>query len=249
MQFDVLTVLPGFFDGPLRQGVLGRALQTERIRVHIHALRHYAEDRHRKVDDVPYGGGGGMLIKPEPVFRAVKEILAADPLEPSRAILLSPQGERLDQGRIRRLTGYKRLLLICGRYEGVDERIRDFCVDEELSVGDYVLSGGEAAALVLIDAVSRQVPGVLGNEKSAGKDSFSAGVLDFPRYTRPEDYMGYRVPEVLLSGDHRKIEAWRRSRALRATAQKRPDLLRSGTGHNGSRRRKKPSSSNDSLSG
>lgn len=226
MLFDIITVLPEFFTGPLRQGVLGRAQMTERLQVRIHHLRDYSEDRHRKVDDVPYGGGGGMVIKPEPVFRAVEAIQVAYPIESSRTILLSPQGRRLDQTRIGELARYHRLILICGRYEGVDERIRTGCVDEEISVGDYVLSGGEPAALILLDAVGRLQPGVLGNKASAEKDSFRAGILDSPRYTRPEIYRGMRVPEVLRSGNHEKIESWRREKAFENTQRKRPDLLK-----------------------
>ncbi len=226
MQFDIITVFPEFFTDPLRLGVLGRAQANNRLQVRIHQLRDYTEDRHRKVDDVPYGGGGGMVIKPEPVFRAVEAIQENFPLETSRTILLSPQGRRLDQTKIGELARYHRLILICGRYEGVDERIRTGCVDEEISVGDYVLSGGEPAALVLLDAVGRLQPGVLGNKVSAEKDSFRAGILDCPRYTRPEIFRGMRVPEVLRSGNHDKIESWRREKALENTQRKRPDLLK-----------------------
>ncbi|MBI4161993.1 MAG: tRNA (guanosine(37)-N1)-methyltransferase TrmD [Acidobacteria bacterium] len=228
MQFDIVTVLPEYFDGPLAVGVLGRARAGGLLVVRVHPLREFAEDRHRKVDDVPFGGGGGMVLKPEPLIRAVETIRERHPADPSCTILLSPQGRRLDQSLAEALASYRRLVLICGRYEGVDERVIEHCVEREVSVGDYILSGGEAGALVLLEAVGRLLPGVLGSGASVARDSFTAGLLDAPRYTRPEEFRGLRVPEVLLSGDHARIESWRRERALDSTRRKRPDLLETG---------------------
>jgi tRNA (guanine37-N1)-methyltransferase len=243
MQFDIVTVLPEYFDSPLRQGVIGRAVTERHLEIRVHALRDFTTDRHRKVDDVPYGGGGGMVLKAEPLSRAVEAIRERFPVEPSRTVLLSPQGRRLDQSLAASLTRYRRLILISGRYEGVDQRFIDLCVEDEISVGDYVLSGGDAAALVLVEAVGRLLPGVLGNEASAGKDSFQDGLLDAPRYTRPEEFRGMRVPDVLLSGHHERIEAWRRRKALENTQRKRPDLLGRRSGAGGECRERQPATS------
>jgi len=226
MQFDVLTIFPGMLEGPLTESILKRGRQKGLIEVRLHDLRDYAHDRHRQVDDTPYGGGGGMVMMPGPIFEAVEAILAKHPAQRSRSVLLSPQGTPFSQEKARRLArDCERLLLICGRYEGVDERVREFLVDEEISIGDYVLTGGELAAMVVIDSVSRLIPGVLGGERSAEEDSFSDGVLEYPQYTRPALFRGHPVPEILLSGNHAEIRRWRREMALKNTEAKRPDLI------------------------
>jgi len=226
MQFDVLTIFPGMLEGPLTESILKRGRQKGLIEVRLHDLRDYAHDRHRQVDDTPYGGGGGMVMIPGPIFEAVETILAKHPAQRSRSVLLSPQGTPFSQEKARRLArDCERLLLICGRYEGVDERVREFLVDEEISIGDYVLTGGELAAMVVIDSVSRLIPGVLGGERSAEEDSFSDGVLEYPQYTRPALFRGHPVPEILLSGNHAEIRRWRREMALKNTEAKRPDLI------------------------
>jgi len=226
MQFDVLTIFPGMIEGPLTESILKRGRQKGLIEVRLHDLRDYARDRHRQVDDAPYGGGGGMVMIPGPIFEAVEAILAKHPAERSRSVLLSPQGTPFSQEKARRLArDCERLLLICGRYEGVDERVREFLVDEEISIGDYVLTGGELAAMVVIDSVSRLIPGVLGGERSAEEDSFSDGVLEYPQYTRPALFRGHPVPEILLSGNHAEIRRWRPEMALKNTEAKRPDLI------------------------
>lgn len=229
MTFHVLTIFPEFFRGPFDYGVVARAAQAGRIQIRIHDLRNWTHDRHRTVDDRPFGGGAGMLMKPEPLFGAVESIWPVRP-QASRTILLSASGRLFDQSVARRLSENDEVMLICGRYEGVDERVAEHLADEEISVGDYVLSGGEPAAAVVIDAVARLLPGVLGNEESAARDSFSAhndiqGVLDFPQYTRPAEFRGWRVPDVLLQGNHEQIRQWRRHAALEKTARLRPDLL------------------------
>jgi tRNA (guanine37-N1)-methyltransferase len=225
MDFDVVTAFPAMLDSPLAHSILRRALDRGLVRVRLHDLRDHATDRHRKVDDVPYGGGGGMVLMPAPLFAAVESICERHPATASRTILLCPQGRRLDQDQVNRLAGYERLILICGRYEGVDERVRQHLVDEEISIGDYVLTGGEVPALVLIDCLTRLIPGVLGDEEAARHDSFYEGRLDHPHYTRPADFRGLEVPEVLLSGNHARITAWRKTRAAETTARKRPDLV------------------------
>jgi tRNA (guanine37-N1)-methyltransferase len=223
MRFDILTIFPGMLEGPLSESILRRAREAGILDVRVHDLRRWSAPPHHRVDDVPYGGGAGMVFKPEPIFAAVEELS----IEPPRpwVVLLSPQGRRLDQSLACELSRRPRLLLVCGRYEGVDERVREKLVDEEISIGDYVLSGGEPAAAVVVDAVGRLVPGVLGDPLSAERDSFSDGLLDYPHYTRPAEFRGLRVPEVLLSGHHAAIERWRREAALAVTARKRPDLL------------------------
>jgi tRNA (guanine37-N1)-methyltransferase len=212
------------FDGPLADGMLARARATGTVGVRVHDLRRWGIGSHRQVDDLPFGGGGGMLMRPEPLFEAVEALASEDP-PPERVVLLSPQGARLDHAAARRLAGYRRLVLLCGRYEGVDDRVRGHLADEELSVGDYVLTGGELPALVVIDAVSRFVPGGLGQPEAAERDSFAEGRLEFPQYTRPAEYRGMAVPPVLLSGDHGAIERWRGEQALETTRKKRPDLM------------------------
>jgi tRNA (guanine37-N1)-methyltransferase len=226
--FHVLTIFPEFFAGPFEHGVVARAKQAGLVRISIHNLRDWTSDRHKTVDDRPFGGGEGMLLKPEPVFDAVESIwpdrMVGKP--DRRVVLLSAQGSRFDQAAAERLGQARELLLICGRYEGVDERIATHLADEELSIGDYVLSGGELAAAVVIDVMARRVPGVLGNEDSAVMESFSQAdrILDCPQYTRPAEFRGLRVPEVLLSGNHEQIRRWRRQAAVEKTGRLRPDL-------------------------
>ena len=225
MEYDVVTIFPEIVEVPLTRTILKRAIDDRLITVRVHQLRDYADDPHRRVDDEPYGGGGGMVIKPEPVFAAVESIRANHPTASSRTILLSPQGHRLDHDQAVRLSLYERLILICGRYEGVDERIRVSLADEEVSIGDYVLTGGELAAMVLIDAISRLIPGVVGAGASVLRDTFADGELQYPLYTRPAVFRGMAVPEVLTSGRHEEIASWRRSMALENTKNRRPDLL------------------------
>jgi len=228
--FHVLTIFPEFFRGPFEHGVIARAREAGRLDIRIHNLRDWTSDRHKTVDDRPFGGGEGMLLKPEPVFAAVETIFPErgrgerDPQR--RVILLSAQGRKFHQSSARRLSEASELLLICGRYEGVDERVAEHLADEELTVGDYVLSGGELAAAVVIDVVARLLPGVLGNADSAVFESFEGefGALDCPQYTRPADFRGWRVPETLLSGNHEQIRQWRTKAALQKTARLRPDL-------------------------
>ena len=223
MIFDVLTIFPGIFTSPLAESLLKKALDRNLIQVRIKNLRDFTRDKHRMTDDYPYGGGAGMVMKPEPIIRAVEEIKTEDP--EAQAVLLTPQGKRLDQKLAREMSGHKRWILICGRYEGMDERVRLTAVDREISIGDYILTGGEIPALVVIDAVSRHIPGFLGCEQSVEEDSFSHGLLEYPQYTRPPVYRGMAVPEVLLSGHHAQIERWRRRESLRRTFLQRPDLL------------------------
>lgn len=209
------------FRGPLEESILKRAQQKKLLTLRVHDLRRWTRDRHRTADDRPFGGGAGMVLKPEPIFAAVESLRKKN----SRVLLLGPAGKRLDHARARKLAKHKHLILICGRYEGVDERVRAHLADEEISIGDYVLTGGELAAMVLIDAVSRQIRGVLGHPESAREESFAEGWLEYPQYTRPAVYRGWKVPKILLSGNHAAIAAWRRQQALRRTKKLRPDLL------------------------
>ena len=225
MEFDIITAFPAMFEGPVSHSIVKRARDRGLVEIRLHDLRDFATDRHRKIDDVPYGGGGGMVLLPGPLFEAVDAIRERRPAESSRTILLCPQGTRYDQVQARRLAGYGRLILICGHYEGVDERVREHLVDESISIGDYVLTGGEIPAMVLVDSLTRLVPGALGDEQATRRDTFSGEGFDYPQYTRPADFRGHKVPEVLLSGNHERISAWRRARALEETARKRPDLL------------------------
>ena len=222
MRFDVITIFPEMFSGIFSGGVARKALEKGLLEVHIHDLREYAHDRHKQVDDRPFGGGEGMVLKPKPIFEAVESIRRS---KKSRVFLLSPQGIKLDSGLARRLSRVPQVVLICGRYEGVDERIVRHLVDGEISIGDYVLTGGEPAAWVLVDTISRFIPGVVGKGESVRRDSFFDGLLDFPHYTRPRNFRGFRVPQVLFSGNHAKIEDWRRRKALEKTRALRPDLL------------------------
>jgi tRNA (guanine37-N1)-methyltransferase len=217
---EVLTLFPEQFPGPLSAGVTGRGLAAGLVSVHVHNLRDYTHDRHRQVDDIPYGGGAGMVLKPEPIFEAVRARAGKGPV-----ILLTPQGELLNQGIVRELATHDDLYLICGRYEGVDERVATDLVDREISVGDYVLTGGELPAMVLIDAVSRLVAGVLGSKESPKDESFDRHLLEYPHYTRPAVFEGHPVPDVLLSGHHAEIERWRRTQAAERTRRRRPDLV------------------------
>ncbi len=225
MRIDVFTLFPQVFEPYLSLSIVGRARQQGLLEVHLHNIRHWATDKHRTVDDVPYGGGGGMVMKPEPLFAAVEDVMGRPPLAP--VILLSPQGRRFTQKVAEELARLPRFALICGRYEGVDERVRQYLATDELSIGDYVLTGGELPALVIIDAVARLLPGALGHPQGARQDSFAQGLLEHPHYTRPPVFRGWRVPEVLLSGDHARIARWRREQALKRTWERRPDLLAS----------------------
>src|SRR5205823_5080213 len=248
MHIDIITIFPDFFRGPLDFGIVRRAREAGLVKIEIHDLRAFTRDRHRTVDDRPFGGGEGMVLKPEPIFECV-ESLQVKPRDERRrtgasesVILLSPQGQRFTQVVAEELAKFARIVLVCGRYEGVDERVSEFLADRELSVGDFVLSGGELAAAVVVDAVTRLLPGALGNERSAQQESFSAaaelkasaepdstcssgGLLDYPHYTRPAEFRGMRVPEELVSGNHQQIRAWRRRRAPEKTLRHRPELL------------------------
>ncbi|MCC7240602.1 MAG: tRNA (guanosine(37)-N1)-methyltransferase TrmD [Acidobacteria bacterium] len=224
MKFDVVTIFPEMVDAGLTEGVVGRARERGVVDVVAHDLRDYTTDRHRVVDDVPFGGGPGMVMKPEPFFAAMEAIIAGRG-RPQAVVLLSPAGRRFTQAEAARFAALGHIALLCGRYEGIDERVRERWATDEVSIGDYVLSGGELPALVVIDAVSRLVPGVVGDEQSVEADSFGRGLLDCPHYTRPAEYAGLRVPEVLTSGHHGEIRRWRRQQALRRTLDRRPDLL------------------------
>ena len=222
MRFDIITIFPELFGSVFSGGVFKKALEKELLEVSIHNLRDFTSDKHRQVDDRPFGGGPGMVFMPEPIFKAVEQIRET---EDTPVYLLSPQGERFDDGMAKRLARNSQIILICGRYEGVDERVISDLVTGEISIGDYVLTGGEPAAWVIADAVSRFMPGVVGKRESVEEDSFQKGVFDHPQYTRPRDFRGLKVPEVLFSGDHKKIENWRRTKALEKTKAIRPDLL------------------------
>jgi tRNA (guanine37-N1)-methyltransferase len=238
MEFDIITAFPGMFEGPFSHSIVRRAREAGVVAIRLHDLREHAADRHRKVDDVPYGGGGGMVLLPAPLFAAVEAIRERHPAAPSRTVLLCPQGTPFSQAEARRLAAYRRLILICGRYEGVDERVREHLADESISIGDYVLTGGEIPAMVLVDALTRLAPGAIGDAAAPCRDSFWEGLLDHPQYTRPAEFRGWKVPDVLLSGDHAAIEAWRRERAEEATARRRPDLLETDRARTGAGARK-----------
>jgi tRNA (guanine37-N1)-methyltransferase len=248
IHFDIFTLFPGMFDGLFADSILKRAQEAGVLSVALHNIRDYAEGRHRVTDDTPYGGGGGMVMKPEPICRAVENVLNQEPgwrFEPASAespgqppvvpepilpsgvpvILLTPQGRTFSQRVAEELAGYKRIALICGRYEGVDERVRTHLLTDEISIGDFVISGGELAAAIVVDAVTRLQPGALGCEMGAFEDSFATGLLEYPQYTRPAAFRGEGIPEILVSGDHAKVGRWRREQALLRTWQRRPDLL------------------------
>lgn len=223
MLFDILTIFPELLSSPLEEGILRRARQSGSIEVRLHNIRDYATDKHKMTDDRPFGGGEGMVMKPEPLVAALDDI--ERDRESSRVILLSPRGRVYNQKTAERLSGYNQLILVCGRYEGVDERVARSCIDEELSIGDYVLTGGELGAMVIVDSVARLLPGVLGCGDSAHNDTFSRGLLKHSQYTRPREFMGMEVPEVLLSGDHAGIEKYRFLESVRETLERRPELL------------------------
>ena len=225
MRFDVFSLIPEVMEAYLQASVLGKALSSGLVSVRLHNIRDYASDRHRTTDDVPYGGGGGMVMKPEPIFAAVEKVLG-ESMGSVPVILLSPQGRVFDQAIARDLAKVPRIALICGRYEGVDERVAMHLATEEISIGDYVLTGGELPALIVMDAVARLIPGVLGDQDAPSKDSHAEGLLEYPHYTRPAQFREWKVPDVLLSGDHRLIDAWRREQSLARTQERRPDLLR-----------------------
>lgn len=223
MRFDIFTLFPEVFPAYLHASILHRAQEMDLLEVDIHNIRDWATDKHQVTDEPPYGGGGGMVMKPEPIFAAVEEVLGQPPDCP--VILMTPQGARLDQARAETLAQQPRLAVIAGHYEGVDERVREHLVTDELSIGDYVLTGGELPALVLVDVLTRLIPGVLGDPFAAANDSHASGLLEYPHYTRPENFRGWQVPEILRSGHHARIERWRREQALKRTLERRPDLL------------------------
>lgn len=221
MKVDVLTLFPGMFAGAMDESILRRAQEKRRLELTVRNLRDWTHDRHRTVDDEPYGGGPGMVLKPEPIFEAIEELAG----ETTQVVMLSPQGQPFRQSKARELAGHEHLLMLCGAYEGFDERVRSL-VNHELSIGDYVLTNGALPAMVVIDAVTRLLPGVLGDDLSSAEESFSENLLEYPQYTRPADFRGMKVPEVLLSGDHGAVEEWRQEQAVERTAQRRPDLLK-----------------------
>jgi len=225
MRIDILTLFPEVFQGPFEASIIARARSAGLVEISLHNIRDYAEDRHHVVDDYPYGGGPGMVMKPEPLFRAVEAVvgLAA---EKGRVVLLTPQGRLFSEAVAAELAVQKRLVLVCGHYEGVDERVREHLVDDEISIGDYVLSGGELPAMVVVDAVVRRLPGAIGSGVSLEEESHAQGLLEYPQYTRPPEFRGWRVPEVLLSGHHAEIARWRRRESVRRTAQRRPELIK-----------------------
>lgn len=231
MQFEVFTLLPEVFPSYLETSILKRARDRGLINVRVHNIRDYTHDKHHMTDDTPYGGGGGMVMKPEPVFEAIESVLGLSPLSPPEPvsnipiILLTPQGRVFNQTIAKELSAHPHIALLCGRYEGIDERIREHLVTDEISIGDYVLTGGEIPALILIDAISRLLPNVLGDPTGAEDDSHAMGLLEYPHYTRPPEFRGWQAPDVLLSGDHAKIDKWRRQQALERTFKKRPDML------------------------
>ncbi|HZB26733.1 MAG TPA: tRNA (guanosine(37)-N1)-methyltransferase TrmD [Vicinamibacterales bacterium] len=229
LKIDIVTIFPAMVQVPLAEGILGRAIARGLLDVRVHDLRDHAPDRHRVVDDVPFGGGPGMVLKPEPLFRAV-DAICAERGQPAAVVLTTPDGRRFTHTDAQRLSGAGHFVVLCGRYEGVDERVRSTLATEEISIGDYVLSGGELPALVIVDAVARFVPGVVGDEASVAGDTFERGLLDFPQFTRPAEFRGLAVPPVLLSGHHAEIDRWRRREALKRTLDRRPELLSDPSG-------------------
>ena len=221
MRIDILTLFPEICRAPLNESMMKRAQESGALRLRIHNLREWTTDKHHIVDDSPYGGGQGMVMKPEPVFAAVESLLT----DSSKVVLMTPQGRKLDQPMAREFSAEEHLIIVCGHYEGIDHRVVDHLADAEISIGDYVLTNGAIAAVVFVDAVARLLPGVLGHEQSALDDSFSNGLLEAPQYTRPAEFLGWKVPEILLSGNHEEIVAWRKSEARRRTRENRPDLL------------------------
>lgn len=223
MRFDIVTIFPGMFESPLGESIIKRAREKGIVEFHFHDIREHTLDKHRSVDDTPYGGGAGMVMTPGPIVAAVEAVPRAGNC---LKILLTPKGEKFSQAIARELTAFEQLILVCGRYEGIDERARNIISDREISIGDYVVSGGEIPAMVVIDAVTRLIPGVLGNEESTRHESFELDLLEYPQYTRPELFRGERVPEVLLSGNHAEIEKWRKEQSLASTRKRRPDLIK-----------------------
>lgn len=224
LRIDILTLFPGMFSGPFDHSIIGRARAAGLVDIRLHDIRGYTQDRHHIVDDYPYGGGPGMVMKPEPIF-ACAEAVREMATPPGRLVLLTPQGRLLSQAVVDELAALPRIILLCGHYEGVDERVREHLVDDEISIGDYVLSGGELPAMVVVEAVVRRLPGVLGSDVSLAEESHSQGLLEYPQYTRPAEFRGWTVPEVLLSGNHGEIARWRRLQRVLRTARRRPDLL------------------------
>jgi tRNA (guanine37-N1)-methyltransferase len=234
MRIDIITIFPNMFEPVLNESIIKRAQTKGKVKIYIHNLRDYSLDRHKKVDDRPFGGGSGMVMRPEPIFMAVevlkrkfkaKNSVPSRRQRDSRVILLCPQGKKLNQGIALRLSKYKHIILVCGHYEGVDERVRQRLVDEEISIGDYVLTGGELPAMVLVDCITRLIPGVLGDKNSLNFESFKGNLLEYPHYTRPAKFRNLCVPRILLSGDHKNIEIWRKKQATKRTKERRPDLL------------------------
>jgi len=247
MRIDIITIFPRMFEPVLNESIIKRAQNKKKVKIYIHNLRYYSADKHKKVDDRPFGGGSGMVMRPEPIFNAVEEIKAqvsatkrggsayggrsqksppkAGPPSAEKIVLLCPQGEKLNQKIAKRLAKYKHIILICGHYEGIDERVRQYLVDEEISIGDYVLTGGELPAMVMVDCLVRLIPGVLGDKNSLNFESFTGNLLEYPQYTRPANYRRMKAPAILLSGNHKKIAQWRRNQAFKRTKKIRPDLL------------------------
>ena len=225
MRIDIITIFPRMFGPVLNESIVKRAQNKRKVEIYIHNLRDYSQDKHKKVDDRPFGGGSGMVMRPEPIFRAVEDIKLKAKIKKSKVILLCPQGERLSQKVLTRFAKYKHLILICGHYEGIDERVRQYLVDEEISIGDYVLTGGELPAMVLVDCMVRLIPGVLGDKNSLNFESFAGNLLEYPHYTRPANYRRMKAPAILLSGNHKKIAQWRQNQAIKRTKKIRPDLL------------------------
>lgn len=225
MRFDVITLFPEMIEGAMNHSVIKRAMENDLLTIHATQLRDYAYDKHKIVDDTPFGGGAGMLMKPEPFFRAVEDVVQKTNLPNRRVILMAPSGTTFNQAKCIELASYDHLIFLCGHYEGVDARVQEYLADEVLSIGDYVLTGGELPAMVIMDSVARNISGVLGSADSAPQDSFYAGLLEYPQYTRPRTYEGHDVPDVLLSGNHAEIEKWRRKQSLLITREKRPDLF------------------------
>lgn len=225
MRFDVITLFPEMIEGAMNHSVIKRAMENDLLEIHATQLRDYAYDKHKIVDDTPFGGGAGMLMKPEPFFRAVEDVVQKTNLPNRRVILMAPSGTTFNQAKCIELASYDHLIFLCGHYEGVDARVQEYLADEVMSIGDYVLTGGELPAMVIMDSVARNISGVLGSADSAPQDSFYAGLLEYPQYTRPRTYEGHDVPDVLLSGNHAEIEKWRRKQSLLITREKRPDLF------------------------
>ncbi|MDD3345236.1 MAG: tRNA (guanosine(37)-N1)-methyltransferase TrmD [Candidatus Omnitrophica bacterium] len=226
MRIDIITIFPGMFSAVLDESIVKRAQEKGKVEIFVHDLRKYSSDKHHKVDDRPFGGGSGMVLQVEPIYRAVQAVKRKVKSEKCKVILLCPQGRKLDQAYAKKLSKNSNLILICGRYEGVDERVRQHVADEEVSIGDYILTGGELPAMVLVDSITRLIPGVLGDKNSLNFESFEGNLLEYPQYSRPAKFRNWRVPEVLVSGAHDRIGTWRRSEALKRTKKKRPDLLK-----------------------